>query len=101
MDQGKVSGATAGKSMSTFLIGETGTFISYHSDGVGCQQLLGGHCSDISDIGKDIHKCDQWDGDEDGSGKVPVEGEEVRGKAGTRDARLAMESRGCLLSAGA
>lgn len=55
------------------------SLISYHSDCIRCQQLLGGHCSDISDIGKDIHKCDQWDGDEDGSGKVPVEGEEVRG----------------------
>ncbi|KAL0602825.1 hypothetical protein AAY473_029025 [Plecturocebus cupreus] len=56
------------------------TGMSHHAqpqnDGVGCQQLLGGHCSDISDIGKDIHKRDQWDGDEDGSGKVPVEEEE-------------------------
>lgn len=62
------------------------SLISYHSDCIRCQQLLGGHCSDISDIGKDIHKCDQWDGDEDGSGKVPVEGEEVRGgRPGTWD----------------
>lgn len=60
-------------------------WIPYHSDGIGVQQLLGGHCSDISDIGKDIHKRDQWNGDEDGSRKIPVEGEEVRGEAWSRE----------------
>lgn len=44
---------------------------SHHSHSVGRQQLLGAHGCDVGDVGKNINKSDQWDGDVDGTRQIP------------------------------
>ena len=40
---------------------------THHGHGIGGQQLLGGHGSEVGDVGEGVHKGHQGDGDEDGT----------------------------------
>ena len=62
---------------------------THHGNGVGGQQLLGTHGRDVGDIGKDVDKGHQGDGDENGARKVPGKGQKE--KAGGRDSMEEMK----------
>lgn len=46
------------------------SMVPHHGDGVGGQQFPGAHSGDVSDVGGDVRKRHQGDGDKDRPGQV-------------------------------
>lgn len=50
---------------------------THHGNGVRGEQLLRAHGRHVRDVGKDVHKGHEGDGDEDGAREVPGGGGEI------------------------
>lgn len=50
-----------------------GSEVTHHGDGVGRQQLLGGHGGEVGDVGESVHQRDQRNGDVNCTRQVPAQ----------------------------